>query len=649
MGTYYIQDSTLTNIADALREQWHTNETFTPPQMAAKINNTQVGVPINCELRVMDHVNPLTDEWERPSNWPDIEALADEIEGDQDCLYLTYDLTCHPDYHWIGFYCSLFDENKRWHADRLRYLNGEWTVTTSFNHGSGAMLRYDLTQEEDDDTIQLWRITSPDSHIKTCGFVPNTATTADNFRNNWQPCVERAGTLPWCYNWGDSNTNTASARCGATMWMEHDSAVFGKLTDVSSLGARWAHAYNLYSIDFSKWDTSNWNTTTLQNCFGTCISLKKLDLSYWNTSNWTVTNMSYLFYNCMNLEEINTSTWDTSNWAVTTLYTTWAYCVNLKQLNLNNWDTSNWVVTDLRNTWDGCSRLITLNIDEWDTSTWAVTQMNSTWNYCHSLQELHLNNWNTSGWAVTKLNGTWQMCHQLHTLEIDKWDTSNWAVDTLSATWTWCTSLKELNLNDWDTSKWVVTTLSGTWQNCTSLEVLDVEDWDTSKWTVTNMYYTWSRCMSLRELSIGDWDTSNWAVTTMNSTFDNLRSLKELDISSWDTSGWDVTNFYGTFGTDYGLQTLLTPASFGISPSATSNVSAIPPCYRLKNFSGYALYVNHSYSDYGYNLTTQSLKNILNRLPTVSVARTITLGSALLAKLTAEDIAVATNKGWTVA
>jgi hypothetical protein len=50
--------------------------------MAAKINNTQVGVPINCELRVMDHVNPLTGEWERPSNWPDIEALADEIEGD---------------------------------------------------------------------------------------------------------------------------------------------------------------------------------------------------------------------------------------------------------------------------------------------------------------------------------------------------------------------------------------------------------------------------------------------------------------------------------------------------------------------------------------------------------------------------------------
>jgi hypothetical protein len=47
------------------------------------------------------------------------------------------------------------------------------------------------------------------------------------------------------------------------MWMEHDSAVFGKLTTVSSLGARWAHAYNLYSIDFSKWDTSNWNTTSL--------------------------------------------------------------------------------------------------------------------------------------------------------------------------------------------------------------------------------------------------------------------------------------------------------------------------------------------------------------------------------------------------
>jgi hypothetical protein len=79
----------------------------------------------------------------------------------------------------------LVHDSKAWHAKRLRYINNEWTTVKYFTIDSGGMLRYDPTEEEDDDTIQLWCITSPDSHISRCGFVSNTAITANNFRNNW--------------------------------------------------------------------------------------------------------------------------------------------------------------------------------------------------------------------------------------------------------------------------------------------------------------------------------------------------------------------------------------------------------------------------------------------------------------------------------
>lgn len=40
---------------------------------------------------------------------------------------------------------------------------------------------------------------------------------------------------------------------------------------------------------------------------------------------------------------------------------------------------------------------------------------------------------------------------------------------------------------------------------------------------------------------------------------------------------------------------------------------------------------------------------MLNALPTVTSTKTITIGTINIRKLTAEQIAIATNKGWTVA
>lgn len=49
-----------------------------------------------------------------------------------------------------------------------------------------------------------------------------------------------------------------------------------------------------------------------------------------------------------------------------------------------------------------------------------------------------------------------------------------------------------------------------------------------------------------------------------------------------------------------------------------------------------------------YNLTVGSLENILNALMTTTSAQTCTLGTTNLSKLSEEQIAIATNKGWTL-
>lgn len=68
----------------------------------------------------------------------------------------------------------------------------------------------------------------------------------------------------------------------------------------------------------------------------------------------------------------------------------------------------------------------------------------------------------------------------------------------------------------------------------------------------------------------------------------------------------------------------------------------------LENYTGTNICTTENYSN-SIRLTSTSLKSILNRLQTVSSTKTLTLGAQNLLKLTAEDIAVATNKGWTVA
>ena len=166
---------------------------------------------------------------------------------------------------------------------------------------------------------------------------------------------------------------------------------------------------------------------------------------------------------------------------------------------------------------------------------------------------------------------------------------------------------------------------------------------------MTTLYSCWSACYSLQSLDVSGWDTTNWAVTTLYYCWYACCSLQSLDVSGWDTTNWAVTDTRNTFGNCNALRELTVPESLGIVPTQASNVAEHRPnTPNIEAFSGVKIYINHTYAA-ALKLTPASLRAILDRLPTVTAARTITLGQNNMLKLTAEEIAVATQKGWTVA
>ena len=174
-----------------------------------------------------------------------------------------------------------------------------------------------------------------------------------------------------------------------------------------------------------------------------------------------------------------------------------------------------------------------------------------------------------------------------------------------------------------DTSN--VTTMSNMFRDCTKL--ISIPPIDTSKVVyMSTMFYN---CVSLT--TIPPIDTSN--VTGMTQMFlycNVLTTIPQLDLSK-------VTNVLQMFLTCYALTTLGGFQNLGMAYDTNQNA----------NYNYYTLALSDS-----TKLTHDSLMNVINNLYDIATkgcnAQQLILGSTNLAKLTAEEIAIATNKGWTV-
>lgn len=242
-------------------------------------------------------------------------------------------------------------------------------------------------------------------------------------------------------------------------------------------------------------------------------------------------------------------------------------------------------VTNMSNMFYNCKSLIT--IPQLDTS--KVTNMEGLFSRCSSLTTIP--QLNTSN--VTNMHGMFRMCSSL-------------------------TSIPQL-----DTSK--VTNMNEMFNSCSSLT--SIPQLDTSN--ATSLFSMFGGCSKLT--AIPQLNTSN--VTDMGNMFYNCFSL--TTIPQLDTS--NVTSISRIFWSCDSLTNLGGFTNLGQAYETTQNA----------NYDNYTL--NLSYSN---NLTHDSLMNVINNLYNIAnkgvKTQQLVLGSTNISKLSAEEIQIATDKGFSV-
>lgn len=266
--------------------------------------------------------------------------------------------------------------------------------------------------------------------------------------------------------------------------------------------------------------------------------------------------------------------------------------------------------------------------------------------YCfgRSLQEVDMSGWDTANWRPTTLAAMFSNCSSLRSLDLSGWQTGDWAPTTLASMFTSCFDLTRIDMHGLDTSNWRPTTLASMFSNCYSLQHLDMTGWDTSAWPVNIVSEVFNQCWSLKEIDLSCWDTSAWPVAGSAQSFIyNCYSMERLVLP--DTSNWAPTTSRYCFE---GSSSLRTCPLIDFHEPASCNYYGVPNGYYLRDYGGRArIDITHNYRNCVL-LTHESLVNILTALPEVTNGVSIQLGPTNLLKLTAEDKAIATDKGWKV-
>ena len=227
--------------------------------------------------------------------------------------------------------------------------------------------------------------------------------------------------------------------------------------------------------------------------------------------------------------------------------------------------------------------------------------------------------------------------------EVPHIDTSK--VTTMSYMFSNCSKLTEVPLLD--TSS--VTDMSSMFNNCTQLKTIPL--FNTSN--VTTMYGMFYGCSAIDNLPL--LDTSK--VTRMNDTFKRCYDLKKIP----EINTQNVTSYNSTF---YDCASLYEVPALNASKVTDVNQTFLL-CRKLTNFGG-MLNLGEAYNtrqpanipsykltfDDSPELTHDSLMNIINNLYDIKTKgcnpQGLVLGGTNLAKLTSEEIAIATNKGFNV-
>ena len=274
-------------------------------------------------------------------------------------------------------------------------------------------------------------------------------------------------------------------------------------------------------------------------------------------------------------------------------------------IDLTGLDTSTF--TSMRNMFYRCEKLKTLDVSHFDTSN--VTDMSSMFAVCDMLTALDVSNFDTS--QVSDMSRMFANTG-LKALDLTAFDTSN--VNNMESMFYNSNRLESLNVSNFNTAK--VTNMSSMFHGIKSTE-LDLSSFDTSQVSDMSQMFGW--CSNLVSLDLSHFNVSN--VTDMRNMLDWCTELTSLNISNWNMS--KVTNVYQMFDTTSLIETI---ACDGLQlPDIDLSYIALNSCKKL---------------------TVDSIVGLLNALPQSTHNYSFQIGADNIAKLSEDQKAIATNKGW---
>ena len=254
--------------------------------------------------------------------------------------------------------------------------------------------------------------------------------------------------------------------------------------------------------------------------------------------------------------------------------------------------------------------------------------MNRMFSNCANLKSVNLDSIKTTDMSYTFYNNT-------SLTNIINLNTSN--VNKMNYMFYNCDSLKTIPL--FNTSN--VTNMAGMFLECTNLTT--IPQLDTSN--VSRMSEMFEYCRNLT--TIPQLDTSN--VTTMEDMFyycEKLNIIPQLDTSR-------VENMGSMFYYCKSLQSIpLLNCGKVTNMSTIFGYSNITTLTDLGGFKDLKISITSAFLDKCPNLTIESLMNVINNLYDLTAngitGKTLKFGQTNLDKLTPEQVAVATAKGWTL-
>ena len=382
---------------------------------------------------------------------------------------------------------------------------------------------------------------------------------------------------------------------------------------------------DIAQVDFSQYDWSMVYDTSefFKGCTHSTGDWSNFEENY----NGKILSGYYMFQGCSSLTTIPQL--DTSK--VVDMGFMFNNCTSLT--TIPQLDTSK--VVNMANMFNECSKLA--SIPQLDTS--KVVNMAAMFNHCAftTIPQLDTSN-------VTDMSSMFRVCYSLTT--IPQLDTSK--VTTMKGMFQACSKLT--TIPQLDTSN--VTTMEDMFNNCSSLTT--IPQLDTPK--VTTMYNMFRWCKNLS--SISQLDTSN--VSNMNYMFYDCSKLTTLP----DFNSIKIVNFGTSYSSSwlYGcvnLQKLgvvdcdsVTNISYFFGDGSRTYLTEFGGCRNLGKASSVSGTSGSFFMNYAPNLTYESVMNVINGLYDRATAGlsvlTLKLHANHLAMLSEDDIAIATNKGWTI-